>query len=925
MSIKERKHWVIALIITLFLALTLSAFAESEGITNGVCGTNLIWELNNEGVLTISGTGPMQTYGSTSYPWYSSKDAIKIVMINEGITSIGPYAFSGYTSINEIELPLTLTQISTYAFYGCSGITNLVIPKSVTTIGEYAFYGMPLTSITVPFVGGSRTATNEAGTFGYIFGFVPGDSLYTAPTSDHPMTYQYSAGSGTSRHYWYYIPQSLQNVIITDTTRISNNAFRNCTWFPVSIQSKVSEMGSSAFSNSYGVSSLSFLEGITAIPSSAFLECTGLQDAYIPDTVTEIGSSAFQSCNNLESVRFSDNLIKIESSAFSGCRSLTKIEFPSSLTTISSYAFSDCSGITSLVVPGSVTNIGGYAFYGMPLTSITVPFVGGSRTATNEAGTFGYIFGSVPGDSLYTAPASDHPMTYQYSAGNGASRHYWYYIPQSLQTVIITDTSIIPNNAFRNCIYIKTISLCEGIESIGDHSFYNCGIQSIHIPDSVISISDYSFSENVVFYMYEYTYAQYWAISNSRQYYLLDDKLFSEIGGTITIPESQIMIINDTYSMPIEVNPLLNFVHVVYESSDPNIVNIDENGILVASGIGNARISATVDDVSAYCDITVMHYSDIHGTIIIPETVLLNLGDQYHLPSTVNPSLNSLHVQYSSSDSTVVIVDPNGRLITVGPGKARISATIDDVTTFCDVTVAPLLATLSFENDLWIPVNGTVRIDNLVYTPEAAATDFVWASENSIIASIDENGFITGNVLGTTNITVTDNLTGLSASTSVRVCPPVISISLNEQELVLFLNETFDLDATVTMRNLTCTDRLILFECEDETVIEVDKKTGYIKAIAPGTTVVTASSANGITASCTVTVRLKNVLNLPADIRIIDDEAFTELPNVYAIRIPESVVSIAPDAFDKRIILLVPTGSAWKEWAKTNGYTVIEE
>ena len=67
------------------------------------------------------------------------------------------------------------------------------------------------------------------------------------------------------------------------------------------------------------------------------------------------------------------------------------------------------------------------------------------------------------------------------------------------------------------------------------------------------------------------------------------------------------------------------------------------------------------------------------------------------------------------------------------------------------------------------------------------------------------------------------------------------------------------------------------------------------------------------------------MLELPARTITIESEAFTGLPSVYAIRIPASVTNIASDAFDKGMVLLVPTGSVWAEWAETNGYTAIEE
>ncbi|MBQ6863822.1 MAG: hypothetical protein IJO14_06255, partial [Clostridia bacterium] len=65
--------------------------ADAATIVNsGTCGENLTWTLDSDGVLTIAGTGEMRNYSSpTSVPWYSNRSAIKTVIIENGVTSIG--------------------------------------------------------------------------------------------------------------------------------------------------------------------------------------------------------------------------------------------------------------------------------------------------------------------------------------------------------------------------------------------------------------------------------------------------------------------------------------------------------------------------------------------------------------------------------------------------------------------------------------------------------------------------------------------------------------------------------------------------------------------------------------------------------------------------------------------------------------------
>ena len=98
--------------------------------------------------IVLTGKGEIPNYvnryddHSTYYtPWYQSRNNIKIVEIEEGITSIGNYTFYGCSSLTNINIPESVTSIGNYAFYGCIGITSIEIPSSVTNIGIAAFSG----------------------------------------------------------------------------------------------------------------------------------------------------------------------------------------------------------------------------------------------------------------------------------------------------------------------------------------------------------------------------------------------------------------------------------------------------------------------------------------------------------------------------------------------------------------------------------------------------------------------------------------------------------------------------------------------------------------------------------------------------------------------------------------------------------------
>ncbi|MCD7887367.1 MAG: leucine-rich repeat protein, partial [Clostridiales bacterium] len=126
--------------------------AEVETVASGTCGDDLAWTLDENGKLTISGTGAMKSWSSYSrVPWYSYISSITSVAIEDGVTSIGKYAFYGCTSLTSVTISDSVISIGSYVFHGCTSLTSVTIPGSVTSIGSYAFYNCTsLTSVTIP-------------------------------------------------------------------------------------------------------------------------------------------------------------------------------------------------------------------------------------------------------------------------------------------------------------------------------------------------------------------------------------------------------------------------------------------------------------------------------------------------------------------------------------------------------------------------------------------------------------------------------------------------------------------------------------------------------------------------------------------------------------------------------------------------------
>ena len=167
-------------------AATLDEVAQPVGASSGTTG-DCTWTLDDEGTLTISGNGAMGDYKEKNTngtyitaPWGTN---IKAVVIEDGVTSIGNYAFRSCTCLTSVTIGNSVTSIGEYAFYGCTGLTSVTIGNSVTSIGYEAFHGCTgLTSVIIP----DSVTSIENRSFGYVGNFedkIDGFTIYGVPGS----------------------------------------------------------------------------------------------------------------------------------------------------------------------------------------------------------------------------------------------------------------------------------------------------------------------------------------------------------------------------------------------------------------------------------------------------------------------------------------------------------------------------------------------------------------------------------------------------------------------------------------------------------------------------------------------------------------------------------------------------------------------
>ena len=103
------------------------------------CGENVIWNIA-EDTLVISGTGSMFSGDAEEdVPWFDERENIKKVVISDGITDIGKYAFKSFVNLECVEIGNTVTEIGERAFDECESINEIKLDVSVERIGNNAF------------------------------------------------------------------------------------------------------------------------------------------------------------------------------------------------------------------------------------------------------------------------------------------------------------------------------------------------------------------------------------------------------------------------------------------------------------------------------------------------------------------------------------------------------------------------------------------------------------------------------------------------------------------------------------------------------------------------------------------------------------------------------------------------------------------
>jgi len=447
----------------------------SQSASNNSCGDNATWQLDDNGTLTISGTGDMYSYTHVTQPWKNARENIKTVVIADGITSISDCAFYGCSNLIAITIPNSVAIVGEYAFLACTGLTNITFPDSINEIGKGAFYQCSnLTDITL-----CNGVTSIGG-------------------------------------HAFYDCNKLENLILPDTIcSIGEYAFYNCTSLTsIDIPNSITYLSNNIFNNCENLEDVSLPTNLTTIGYMAFCDCSSLNSITIPEGVTTIGFSAFSGCNNIKNITVPKNVSSIgrwalicgeslelinadESSQY--FKSIDGVLFskdgtrivqypsgrsgdytiPTGVTRIGIGAFNDCTKLTNITIPDGITDIEMAAFQECTsLEKITLP-----ESAVNLSEQLFYMCTNLKEVNIPNGVTAIKEMTF-----NSCTSLTEVNIPGSVTS--------IGSRAFMGCDNLINITIPDSVTSIGMEAFKSCcNLTNIIIPDGVTSISDGTFSE----------------------------------------------------------------------------------------------------------------------------------------------------------------------------------------------------------------------------------------------------------------------------------------------------------------------------------------------------------------------------------------------------------------------------------------------
>ncbi len=801
----------------------------------------ITWTLSDDGTLTISGTD-MPNYHEIDNPnpWYSQRNKIKKIVIEDGVTNIGDYTFLHCSSLTSVSIPISVKSIGKAAFAGNPNLTSINIPKYVTSIGSEAFSSCyALTSVTIP---------NSVTSVGH------------------------SAFSDTK---WY------------------NDQPDGLIYVGVALYKYKGTMQANT--------AIDIRKGTKMIAERAFERCTSLTSVNIPNSLTSIGRCAFYGCSSLTSIIIPNSVTTIGNYAFQGCSTLTSVIIPNSVISIGSYAFAECSSLTSVNIPNSVTSVGWRPFHETKWyknQSDGLIYIGsflygykGTMPANTKIdiieGTKGIVGGAFYGySSLTSVNIPNSVESINVSAFSGCSGLTSINIPNSVTS--------IESEAFYGCSALTSATIPNSVTSIKERTFYSCSsLSSITIPNSVTDIESGAFSycrnltsitiPSSVTNIGSVTFMGCWALTSvtiPNSVTSIGNLVFAGCSSlsSITIPNSVTNIESQAFQSCRNLTSIIipNTVKKIGEYAFENCPNINiiickastppDCGTKCFYDINKSiQVYVPANNVGEYKK--AIEWKDFINikAIIEPVSILfandsenLVVGMTKVLEATITPEdAMDKTIIWTSSNTEVATVSAEGIVTAKETGTTVITATTyNGKTVKCTITVEQPVTAITLSDattSLWV---GKTKTLTATITPKTASNTAVnWISSDTKIATVSSEGVITAQKKGTCTITCTaaDGY-GAKSTCEITVKQQVASIAISDVKTSLWVGETKSLTAIATPKTANNTG---VNWISSNTKVATVSSEGVVTAKKKGACIITCTAADGYgtKSTCEVTVK----------------------------------------------------------------------
>ena len=573
---------------------------------------------------------------------FAGSTSLTSITLPDGIATIGSNAFNGCTALATITLPKTVTTFSANAFAGLANTTDVwcvAEPEALTWDGTGFKDGKATTmhvmvaddwttkfpDANVSFLGDMTrfryTATGkDTKSFYELDNFVGATEMvqhdYNTETGEGSVIFK---GIVTELKYrtFYRNYQLTSMVIPTTVTEMKDYIFNGCSNLTtVSLPNTITSMGGSNFSQCTSLTTVNIPTSLNAIPSSTFYKCSSLADIDIPENITDIGYSAFSNCTGLTSIFIPATVTQIGSHAFEDCTNLTKVITPD----LAAWCAIDYSGgnadsnplchakhlyvgskasnteVTDLVIPDGVEEVKRLTFYNCEgLTSIVIP------ASVTTIGKYGYnpFHGCTNVTDIYCM--ADPFAQWEGNADAEA------FMPEKQTKWQVPEAEPWEEKFPEANVTITAdliIATAEGYEGDYDKAGHSITV-NVQAPMGTtvmygLTEEAYDLDTNPV-YTDAGTYTVYYQVTKEGYIPVEGSAVVTihMIPGTIDYAVTSLEKDRDEVPFTNELT-IVGDGQMSYESSDEQVVTVDQTGLVTIKGFGSATITATVSDGTNY-------------------------------------------------------------------------------------------------------------------------------------------------------------------------------------------------------------------------------------------------------------------------------------------------------------------------------------